>query len=291
MSQLELFPAAWWRQRGQVERWQPATSGRFTGCGYTVEPIGDDTTARAFVLAHHYSGSYVAARRRFGLYHRGELVGVAVYSNPAALAVLTCVLPELNPRCESVELGRFVLLDEVPGNAESWFLARCHEQLLAGGVAGIVSFSDPVPRRLPSGELVSPGHVGTIYQATNAVYTGKSDRRTLWVLPDGTIFNGQALQKIRQRKQGHVYAERQLIRWGARPMRAGEDPKVWLREARTACGVTTFRHPGCHRYVFALGRNDRARKQVRIALPAQPYPKKREARELVAGFAEPGNIS
>lgn len=268
-----------WRDRS--ERWQPR-GPLFDPSAHEVKPIPDDTTASGFVTQHHYSGAYVAARYRFGLYHAGELVGVAVYSNPAALPVLTCVLPELDPTRESVELGRFVLLDGVPFNAESWFIARCHALLLARGVAGVVSFSDPVPRRSPAGALVTPGHIGQIYQATNAVYTGRAWARTLWVLPDGSIFNGQTQQKIRAQARGHEYAERQLIRWGARPMRAGENPRAWLSEARVACGITYFRHPGVHRYVFALGRTARDRRQVRIALPALPYPTTREARELVA---------
>jgi hypothetical protein len=265
------------------EVWAPALTGeRFDPRRYTVEPIGSDRTAEAFVVANHYSGSYVAAVHRFGLYAAGVLVGVAVYSNPATDLVLTNVFPDLTPFRESTELGRFVLLDAVPGNAESWFLARCHEQLAARGVAGVVSFADPVPRRDRAGMLVTPGHVGTIYQASNALYTGRSCARSLWVLPGGTVVNGQALQKIREQKRGHRYAEEQLTAAGARPMAAGEDPRAWLAEAKAACGVRTFRHPGLHRFAFALGRNARARRSVRIALDAQPYPKHRETRELVA---------
>lgn len=268
-----------WRERNGV--WCPAREV-FDPRGFEVRPIPDDTTASAFIITHHYSGAYVAARHRFGLFRGDELVGVAVYSNPAALAVLTCVLPELDPTSESVELGRFVLLDGIGFNVETWLIARCHALLLEAGVAGVVSFSDPVPRRMPNGTLITPGHIGQIYQASNAVYTGRAWARTLWVLPDGSIFNGQAQQKIRDQKRGHEYAERQLIRWGARPMRAGEDPRSWLREARGACRVAYFRHPGVHRYVFTLGRNARARRQIKVALPALPYPTTRETRELVA---------
>lgn len=51
------------------------------------------------------------------------------------------------------------------------------------------SFADPVPRRTASGVLVMPGHVGTIYAATNAVYAGRATARTVKLLPDGTVFN------------------------------------------------------------------------------------------------------
>jgi hypothetical protein len=48
---------------------------------YDVAPIADDRTARTFVCEHHYSGTYPAARFRFGLYRLGELVGVAVVAS------------------------------------------------------------------------------------------------------------------------------------------------------------------------------------------------------------------
>lgn len=88
---------------------------------YDIAEIPDDTTARGFVETHHYSRSYPAARFRFGLYHRSALVGVAVFSHPCSDRVLSNVF--LLPTPSAVELGRFVLLDSVPGNGESWFLA------------------------------------------------------------------------------------------------------------------------------------------------------------------------
>jgi hypothetical protein len=50
---------------------------------YDVAEIATDTEAREFVERHHYSGTYPAARARVGLYLRGELCGVAVFSHPA----------------------------------------------------------------------------------------------------------------------------------------------------------------------------------------------------------------
>jgi hypothetical protein len=107
---------------------------------YDVAPIAGDRDAKSFVLAHHYSQSYPAARFRVGLFHHGALVGVAVFSHPVNDAVLDVLPVERGAR---VELGRFVLLDEVPSNGESWFLARAFELLRREGVAGVVSFSDP----------------------------------------------------------------------------------------------------------------------------------------------------
>lgn len=167
---------------------------------------------------------------------------------PVSTAVLTKPLPGLRPYTESLVCSRFVLLDECPGNSESWFLARCFDALLADGVRGVVSFADPVPRRTASGRLVMPGHVGTIYAATNAVYAGRATARTVKLLPDGTVFHDRAAQKIRRAEQGHEYAAAQLLALGAPQPRPGCDPALWLREALAAVGARNVRHRGVHRF-------------------------------------------
>src|SRR4051812_20955318 len=117
------------RWRGGKGRYRPAGEVIVTS-RHDVSEISSDTVARAFVEGHHYSRSFPAARRRFGLYEAGELVGVAVLSHPMHDAVTASVFPGV-PRLDAAELGRFVLLDRVPGNGESWFLARVWE-LCAG---------------------------------------------------------------------------------------------------------------------------------------------------------------
>ncbi|MCX5097633.1 hypothetical protein OOK36_55355 [Streptomyces sp. NBC_00365] len=152
------------------------------------------------------------------------------------------------PYTESLVCTRFVLLDECPGNAESWFLARCFEELLNVSVRGVVSFADPVPRRTASRALVLAGHAGTIYQATNAVYAGRATARTVKLLPDGTVFHARAAQKIRRLEQGYEYAAAQLCAFGAPRPRPGSDPAIWLREALAAVGARNIRHRGTHRF-------------------------------------------
>jgi hypothetical protein len=251
-----------------VQRWRngrdfyrPAGEA-FDPRAHDVAEIPDDTTARAFVVAHHYSRSYPAARRRFGLYARGQLVGVAVFSVPMTPAALRPLPPEA-----SLELGRFVLLDDVKANGESWFFARCREALARDGFAGVVAFSDPMPRRAADGTVVLPGHVGTIYQASNAVYLGRATARTLHLLPDGTVVSPRALQKIRAGERGWRYAVAQLEAHGATPL-AG-DPRAWLREQLPRV-ARTVRHQGNHKYAIGLARaGRRALRDVR----GLPYPK------------------
>lgn len=250
------------RWRDRVGSYRPAREVLTTSL-YEVAAIHDDTTARNFVIQHHYAASYPAARRRFGLYEGPFLVGVAVFSHPmndAVLGRLPCA------KDEAVELGRLVLLDRVPANAESWFLARAFDLLRRTGFRGVVSFSDPMARTDASGKQVFGGHAGVCYQASNAVYVGRAGAKTQRLLPDGTVLSARALSKIRAQDQGHRYAEELLVRAGAAPRR-GEDPRQWV-ETWLPRVTRVQRHPGNFTYLFGL---DKATKRH---LPAgMAYPK------------------
>lgn len=237
---------------------------------YDVEAIEEDSVAREFVERHHYSGTYPAARHRMGLYRRGELVGVAVFSHPCNNRVLTNVFDL--PAVDAVELGRFVLLDEVPGNGETWFLARAFELLRGAAIRGVVSFSDPVPRTDVHGRRTFPGHLGTIYQAHNGRFLGRSTSQLLKLLPDGTVFSRRAMQKIRSGSKGWRYASEQLVSWGADRLEEDApkpDRTAWLH--RWLGELTRdLRHPGNLRYAWPLDR--------RVSLPeGATYPKARAA--------------
>jgi hypothetical protein len=272
-SFAEIDPASDWCQRwnNQQHSWRHKSEGGFDRDRYTVDLIDRETPAKEFVLEHHYSDTYPSAKWRFGLYEHGDLVGVAVFSSPTNVKVLTNVFPELRAYYESTELGRFVLLDAVPANSETFFLARCFEQLAAFGVHGIVSMSDPVQRRIGH-RVVFAGHVGTIYQASNALYTGRAWSEPVDMLPSGEILNRRAQQKVRRQDSGHEYVERKLISFGARPLRAGEKPNLWLREAKQAVGIRRVPHAGNHRYAFCLG-NKTQRRHILVAPAQSPYPK------------------
>src|SRR5579875_1627310 len=131
--------------------------------------------ARVFIVQHHYSKSFVVDRFNFGLHRHGRLVGVATFSVPVSIGSLSKYFGNV----PALELGRFVLLDQEPANAESWFLARCFAVLPRLGIEGVLSFTDPTPRSDKTGHVIFPGHVGTIYQATNGRYLGRSTPRTL----------------------------------------------------------------------------------------------------------------
>lgn len=244
-----------WRERKSLLR--PALEDRFDPSNYGVE-ITQEGKARPFVEAHHYSGSYPAARLAVGLYckrpgwYTGDLVGVAVFSVPIQPRSVELWLG-LSER-EAVELGRFVLLDGERANAETWFLTRALEVLRGElrAVRGVLSYSDPLPRHTAEGHIVTPGHVGTIYQAANAAYLGQSEPR--WQLMDkrGRTLSARALSKVRLGEVGGEGAARRLVEAGLPERRAGEEPAAWIEravsEALASGVVQRVRHPGCHAY-------------------------------------------
>jgi hypothetical protein len=238
---------------------------------YEVAPI-TLTQAKAFVTQHHYSRSYVACRYRYGLFKRyalfpeDELVGVAVFSMPMSQKVLTNIFT-CDP-LESIELGRFVLLDHVPSNAESWFFARCRELLKRDGIKGIVAFSDDTPRTtLESNYPIFAGHIGNFYQASNGVYLKRTTPRTLKLLRDGSVFSDRAASKIRKLERGWRYAANILVKHGA-TQPPSDNPaalKTWLRYWTTTL-TRPLKHAGNHRYCWSLSSS--------VSLPpSHSYPK------------------
>lgn len=266
------------RWKDRRHSWRHVSEGGFNWRDYEVHSLPGEKQIKAYVVRHHYAASWPSASFRFGLFRAGNLVGAAVFGTPMQSLVLTNTFPELTPFRKgvtdgSIELSRFVLNDEVPANAESWFLARCFETLPAGGVHGVVAFSDPVPRLTDEGEMVMPGHVGIIYQASNASYLGVSTGSDHKLLPDGSVITRREVSKVRNREQGHAYVERKLIRLGVPPV-GQMDPKVWLKEALKDVGAKRVQGPGKFRYAFRLG-NKRERTQIELGFPVlTPYPKK-----------------
>lgn len=248
-----------WRRR--CARYRPA--GEVVDVSrYEVALHPKHAPLKAFTEEHHYAGTWPATRFAVGLHDRGgELVGVAAFSVP----VRDAVLRPLPIGADAVELGRLVLLDVVPGNAESFFVARCADILRREGLAGAVSFADPHPRTSVSGEVVKPGHLGVIYTALSAIYLGPARPHTLLLRPDGRSFSRRALAKIRRRERGWRYAVDQLVTAGAGEPWANLD--AWVEHA-LATVVRRVPHPGCLKYALPFDA------RTRRALPAsKPYPK------------------
>ncbi len=271
----------WRDQRGSFI----VSDDRFDPRNYEVAYMPGEKEAKAFVLQHHYEDGYPATRFRYGLYNRqGQLCGVAIYATIAGNLGTTRPFPWIDvekverlddegnpmftktgkPRMRNiyhgaefcVSLARFVLLDEVEPYAESWFIARTHELLRDTDVRGIISFSDPFPRTNRAGEQTFVGHVGTIYQATNAVYMGRSKPESKLLFPDGSMVNGRSQAKVNAAEKGADNFARLLERHGA-PRRPNYMSLAAYVETWLPLITRSIAHPGNHKYLWALHRRDR----------------------------------
>jgi hypothetical protein len=102
---------------------------------------------------------------------------------------------------------------------------------------------------------ISAGHVGTVYQATNWIYTGLSAKRTDWTVK-GIHKHGQTLSDKYRTAQG---------------MREAFGDDFYLKE-----------RPRKHRYVFF--NCDRRRKKellAKLRYPILPYPKQDSREEVI----------
>jgi hypothetical protein len=132
-----------------------------------------------------------------------------------------------------------------------------------------------MPRRTSEGQVVLPGHVGTIYQAHNGVYLGRCKKRPLFLLPDGRQLNERTLSKMKAKARGEAEATKtkgwrsgrdQLVAAGAAD--PGETITLdWLSTSMAAC-VRKVDHLGNHKYAWPINR------RMRKHLPdSKAYPK------------------
>lgn len=251
-----------------VQRWN-LRKPKYVPVGEVIQPAHyeiieiSDALAKGFVLNHHYSSAYPAARRRFGLFRGSNLVGVAVFSHPCNERTITNVFG-CEKAIDGLELGRFVLLDSVPANGESWFLARCRE-ILKPDYVGVVSFSDDMPRTAEGGEVIFPGHIGTIYQASNAAFLGRGTARTLRLLPDGKVISDRTIQKIRKGERGWQYGVEILRVFGADACPSDDlRRRVWLTYWLGQL-TRNLQHHGNLKYAWSFSK--------KVKLLSLPYPK------------------
>jgi len=250
---------------------------------FGVEPIGY-AVAKDYVRAHHYSATFVAAIRSYGLFRKAndftpsELVGVATFStasNPHSIDRWTGFA-----YAEGAELGRFVLHDSVEGNGETYFLARALRAFKKErpNVRVILSYSDPMERKTADGIVTLPGHTGTIYAAANAIYAGRGNPKTLLLDARGRAVAQRMLCKIRNGESGRRYAEKLLREvTGIDPL-PDETPAEFVRRAQEQ--LRPVRHKGNHLFIFPLA-SDRREKAAIINSAiirahrerALPYPK------------------
>jgi hypothetical protein len=205
------------------------------------------------------------------------LVGVAVFSVPVQPRAADAYGAQ---GARSCDLGRFLLLDHVPGNAETWFLRRALAGLARDKTDDLdrpayslcLAYSDPMPRLDRAGQVTFAGHYGGIYGASSALYLGRATPRTLWLADDATVISSRALSKLRQDDTGARYAYETLRRHGAPPIAPGESGAAYVERALREGPFRPVRHRGNHVYAFPCGSTS-TRRTVRARVATDlPYP-------------------
>ena len=226
---------------------------------YGVEVI-DHEAARAFIAHHHYLPNYPAAQIAVGLFGRGAVLeGVAVFARPAIDRVITAHTG-FDDAARGTVLARLILLDRVPQNGESFFVARAFRLLRRErpSIEAVVSYSDP-----------SAGHVGRVYAALSGSYRGISRPRTV-LRVGATTIAGRTLSKIRSGERGQQGAIDQLVRLGLPAPGLAEPPGAWLDRLQRERHLLRHRQPGLFTYCFELTREARRHAD---GLPRLSYPK------------------
>ena len=191
------------------------------------------TIAKRIIVSHHYLHSMPGGTElAFGVFSGNTLLGAITLGAGPFLAyqMVEGATPD-----DCLTLTRLWLADELPRNSESHvigFITRSlhrHTQLKF-----LISYSDP-----------SQGHVGTIYQATNWLYTGVSEPMPLYDLGDGKLYHSRSL--------AHTYGTHSLGYLASRGIYVKVIPQA-----------------GKHRYIYFIDSAWRSRLRV----PVLQYPKR-----------------
>ena len=203
---------------------------------YYIDKL-DYKAAMNIVIEKHYLHRAAPCSFAFGLFREGvffpELVGVVVYGTPSSSALRKGICGEEYEN-DVIELTRLWIDDTVPKNGESFLIGNTLN-LVDKDI--IVSYSE-----------IEEGHIGTVYQATNFLYTGLSAKRTNWEVEGLDKHNHTLVDKYSSQEIRELYGDK----------------------------FSLVDRPRKHRYVYLKG-NKWRKKELKNALKYEimPYPKKR----------------
>ena len=191
---------------------------------------------KEFVIKNHYSHGIHNGPMCYGLFDNDILIGVCAFATPCSEAVRASVFGS-QYKNSVTELHRLVLIDKTLKNSESYFIARSLKLLKKDkpNIKAVVSFAD-----------ATEGHIGIIYQATNALFTGSSSKATFYLDESG---------RLRHPRQNGVNIK---------------------REQALSLGWTPCKREGKYRYIYLLGDKELNNKELRKMLKYDvlQYPKK-----------------
>ncbi len=194
--------------------------------------------AKQLLCREHYLHSLPGGTKlTFGVFLGSRLLGALTLGAGPFLAYQ---LVEGAAPDDCLTLTRLWLSDELPVNSESRVIGIVLRALRThSAVKFLISYADP-----------SHGHFGTIYQATNWLYTGLSEAMSLYDVGDGAPRHSRSV--------AHAYGTHSV-----RYLTGQGVPVKLVPQARK------------HRYVYFIDPAWRSR----LRMPELPYPKREAADE------------
>ncbi len=133
---------------------------------------------KPFLLNIHYAKRFPSVSHAYGLDVDGKIEGVVTYGTPPS-ATLRNGIAGKGMAANVLELNRLCLRSNERNDA-SWLVSASIRELSGDRI--IVSFAD-----------TESGHIGTVYQAANFLYTGLSAKRTDWKIRGKEHLHGQTV--------------------------------------------------------------------------------------------------
>jgi len=204
-------------------------STNISNTDYSVRRISRDQTEK-YILEIHYAKRYPQMKYAFGLFKDALLVGIVSYGIPASRSLCKGIAGE-EQAGDVLELNRLCLLNNLKNEAS--MLVSCSLKQL------------PKPKIIVSYADSSQNHVGYVYQATNFIYTGLSDKHKEWRMVDSNVHSKNIckMYTLEERKN---------------------NPDKFIHIDR----------PRKHRYLYICGDKRYKKKMLpKIKYGIQPYPK------------------
>jgi hypothetical protein len=204
---------------------------------YSVHSI-DYQDCKEWFLKKHYAKRIPSVSYAFGLFDGNVLNGVCSFGTPASSNLLKGVCGNEFSGIVK-ELNRLVINDDLGKNVASYFIGQCFKLLPNPMI--IVSYAD-----------TSQNHNGYIYQATNFIYTGLSEKRSDWKLKGLEHLHGATIADISRGKENRSEWMKEKY---------GDD--FYLKERSRK-----------HRYIYFLGDKRQKRNMMKsLNYPIKDYPK------------------
>jgi len=198
---------------------------------------------KAWFLYKHYAKRIPTISYAYGLYIDNCLEGVCSFGRPMSHTLIKGAFNGLYKN-SFLELNRLIVNEGLKKNTLSFFVSQCFKQL-------------PKPMVLVSYADTSQNHHGYIYQATNWIYTGLSNKFTDYAVKGLEHMHHASIEDSVGRYDKNKNIDKHTL------LKEKYGDKLYLKE-----------RPRKHRYFYLIGTKKDKKEMIKnLAYKIEPYPK------------------